>query len=184
MGRMAGIAAWLVMLGCGPLDVGGAGDGTATSVGSTGPGGSSSGGGETFATTAVGTQDGGSTGLEPDGGSTDDGGTTMTASTGEAESGGTTTGSDGASSSSGSAITCDEMYGTAPDYILCMETDSECHFNATTNGSCNELCPMYGGACIEAFDNPNTAGQECEANPAAGDTCSTSRTTGLCVCSK
>ncbi len=79
---------------------------------------------------------------------------------------------------------CDELYGAAPDYILCMETERECHFNATTNGHCHDMCMSLGGLCLGAFNNPNDPGDECMIIEPNTDTCSTVRGTEICVCNK
>lgn len=181
-----GIAIVVAVLGCGPLDVGGAGEGTASETGSTGRVSDSSTseapgtGVDTEAGTSNGDGGGTSTGsIDPDGDSstgrvaTDEGTSTTDGSTGTDEG-----------SSSGSAASCDELYGAAPDYILCMETDTECHFNATTNGNCNDMCAMFMGTCVAAFDNPNSAGQECDIIEPNTDTCDTNRGTEICACSK
>lgn len=49
---------------------------------------------------------------------------------------------------------CDDLFGMAPDYILCMETADACRFNATTGGgSCDDICGMFGSTCNTAFNN-------------------------------
>lgn len=82
--------------------------------------------------------------------------------------------------------TCDDIYSTASGYILCQETATSCEFNANTpNGNCQTLCTSFSGqTCLGAHDNPDTAGQECNANLGAGDDCSTNRGTEICVCSR
>lgn len=80
---------------------------------------------------------------------------------------------------------CDELYGEAPEYILCAEEAATCTFNARTDGgTCNEMCALYGGTCIRAHDNESTPGTECVANLPAGDDCNTPRSTEICVCSR
>ena len=64
----------------------------------------------------------------------------------------TTTGEPGTSTTSGAAMTCGEQYGAAMDYMLCVEEPDSCAFNVTVGmaASCNDVCTMYGGECIEA----------------------------------
>lgn len=173
-----------LLLGC-QLPTGGSGELTTgssatTSTDETGPG-----LGETTApnggSTGVGTGDGGSTHGELTG--TETGSTTTT---GGDTDGDTTAGiASAGSTSSGGPLTCDELYGNAPGYVLCEQTDRECRFNATTGGgTCNQMCTDFGGTCLAAFDNPNTAGQECIVLEPNKDTCETPRTTELCVCSR
>lgn len=65
-------------------------------------------------------------------------------------SGGSSTGSD--ATSTGSAASCQEIYGAAADFELCMETADACAFNVTTNGqdSCDDVCQGFGGTCLSA----------------------------------
>lgn len=105
---------------------------------------------------------------------------------------GASTDSDGATESRGSSSetgapvvpSCAQIYGAAPGYILCVETDTECHFNATTNGTCLDMCMAYGGGCLDAMDNFNDPGLECDVVRPDEDTCMTVRGTELCVCDK
>jgi hypothetical protein len=105
------------------------------------------------------------------------------ASTGEGSSSGLAgTSSGGESSSSTEAPpSCDELYGMAQGYLLCLETLNECHFATITNGgNCNALCSTYGGACIDAFDNTDG----CAVIRPDMDTCETNRYSEICVCSR
>jgi len=108
-----------------------------------------------------------------------------TGSTGDMSTGSTgdmSTGSTGdMSTGSTGGPTCDDLYGMAPDYILCVETPTECHFNATTGGgNCNEMCASLMGTCLAAFDN----GMACDIIKPNMDDCTTNRTTEICVCDK
>ncbi len=97
--------------------------------------------------------------------------------TGDGSSTGGGTGSTGAS-----APTCDELYGSAPGYLLCDESQDECTFSAQINGgSCSDLCTSFGATCIAAYDNG--AGDSCVVQ-SLSDTCFTLRVTEICVCSK
>jgi hypothetical protein len=126
--------------------------------------------------------DGTTQGVQP-GTSTGNEATSSTSTGGEP--GSTSTGGEPGSSSAGPSPSCDELYGGAPGYILCMESDSECRFNATTGGGdCNMMCAQFLGTCIEAFDNPNDPGDECDIVRPNSDDCNTDRGTELCVCSK
>jgi hypothetical protein len=104
-------------------------------------------------------------------------------STGEVAStglAGTSTGGE-SSSSTEAPPSCDELYGMAQGYLLCLETLNECHFATITNGgNCNALCSTYGGACIDAFDNTDG----CAVIRPDMDTCETNRYSEICVCSR
>jgi hypothetical protein len=92
----------------------------------------------------------------------------------------------GSSSSSGSVAppSCDDVFGKAPGYVLCEETDTTCNFAALTMGTCAQMCAAYGGTCLEAFDNVGSGGVECVPVRLSTDTCDTSRQTEICVCDK
>jgi len=84
------------------------------------------------------------------------------------------------------SASCDELYGAVPGYILCWETDDRCAFNAEMYAypgrSCGELCPDFGGVCLDGIDNPNDVGRECEEG--GSDGCDSYRGTELCVCNR
>ncbi len=129
------------------------------------------------ATTST-SDDGGSTTLGVDPSSTSTGEVT-TASTGSTSLGESSSSDDGSLAQS-----CQELYDGAPGYVLCGETDTDCTFNATMGGNdCHQMCGLFGGTCIDALDNPNSAGQECFVQ---GDsTCeNNTKSTTICICSK
>jgi hypothetical protein len=66
-------------------------------------------------------------------------------------SGDPSTGTPGTSSGTG-ASACDDVYGAAPDYMLCEEMADSCSFNVTIDMamSCNDVCTTYGGTCVGA----------------------------------
>lgn len=98
-------------------------------------------------------------------------------------SSGTGEGSDETGGSTGSLASCDQLYGDALDYLLCSQEPDRCHFSVTTDGaSCEALCAQHGGTCLQAFDNPNDPGTEC--NVLGEDTCQTQRSTEICVCTR
>lgn len=130
--------------------------------------------------TTQGVQPGTSTG-DTTGSASNGNGTTAEGSEGDQQS----TGESNGESSGMQVPSCDDLFGAAPDYLLCAETDQECQFNATTGGgNCDQMCGMFGAACNAAFDNPNSAGQECDIIMPNTDTCATNRGTEICVCAK
>jgi hypothetical protein len=89
---------------------------------------------------------------------------------------------DDGDSTSGAKPSCDEQYGDSPDYLLCEETPESCSFNATIANtiSCNDVCSMGGGTCIEAHLNEEDL---ClSTGPAACD--QNDFNDGICVCSR
>lgn len=77
-----------------------------------------------------------------------------------------------------SPTACNDLYGTASDYLLCEQLDLTCEFNVTLNGqSCDDLCGVYGKSCVTAYSN---AAGSC--TRAGADVCSTATADQLCVC--
>ena len=78
--------------------------------------------------------------------------TTMSDSTGVTTMPGTDEGSSSGSMMDTGAMTCDEMYGGAMDYMSCDEQPDSCAFNVTMNmmASCDDVCMMFGGTCLQA----------------------------------
>jgi hypothetical protein len=170
-----------LLLGCGPAPTevtppANGSSGPATSTVGTAPTSSSSGAEDTTDGSADGS--GGASG-HGTAASSDD--TTQGLQPGTSTGGASSTGVVDPSTSTGSGPTCNELYGMAPDYELCLETPDECHFATVTGGgNCSTLCGTYGGTCIDAFDNSDG----CTVIRPDTDTCRTNRQTEICVCSR
>lgn len=78
--------------------------------------------------------------------------------------------------------TCQELFGTASNYNLCMEDDTSCMFALDTGGmSCNGICGSFGHACLGAIDNPG--GYDCSNR--GNLTCNDAgKSTTICICAK
>jgi hypothetical protein len=74
---------------------------------------------------------------------------------------------------------CDQIYGTASGYELCLQRQDECEFLAFTDGSCSELCGPLGGTCVTAYDDLNLS---CAIDSTLG--CNANRAVQICVCSR
>ena len=89
---------------------------------------------------------------------------------------------DGDTSTGGAAMSCDEQYGGATDYQLCVEADDSCSFNTTTAAmmNCTQVCEGLGGTCLGAQLN------EADLCTANGDTtCDDAGNMDLiCTCSR
>ncbi|MEM6291554.1 MAG: hypothetical protein AAGA54_09825 [Myxococcota bacterium] len=89
---------------------------------------------------------------------------------------------DGDTSTGGVAMSCDQLYGGADDYLLCVEADDSCSFNTTTMQmtNCTQVCESFGGMCLSAQFN------EAELCTANGDTtCDDAGNMDLiCTCSR
>jgi hypothetical protein len=78
--------------------------------------------------------------------------------------------------------TCAALFSSAPEFILCGETDTTCSFNARTGGgTCEQMCGSLGVACVGAIDND---GSSCTEIPGSADTCQTPRITEICICER
>ena len=80
---------------------------------------------------------------------------------------------------------CNELYGAAPEYVLCQQLDLTCEFNVLTNGgNCNQMCANFGGSCVAAYDNDTGPDLDCVRKEASGDDCTTNRNTEICICTR
>lgn len=90
---------------------------------------------------------------------------------------------DPGSSSSGDPppLTCDQIFGTADGYLLCMEDETSCTFALNTgNNNCNVVCSSFGEVCLGAIDNPT--GVTCDQQGASS--CDVTKGSTICICSK
>jgi len=88
------------------------------------------------------------------------------------------------SSDSGPSPSCNELFGSASGYVLCLENETSCSFNANTGGvSCDGICGSFGAVCLDAIDNPSVVGQECIAQ-GMSFCANAAKGTTICVCSK
>jgi hypothetical protein len=81
--------------------------------------------------------------------------------------------------------TCNELFGTATDYVWCWEDDVSCGFSVNPGGlTCNGVCALFGATCIDNFDNPG-AGEECVVQATEAD-CNSNlgEVSTICVCAK
>ncbi len=77
---------------------------------------------------------------------------------------------------------CEALFGDAPRFVLCDETETTCSFNALTDGgTCNQMCRSLGSRCVGAIDND---GNSCREIRGSRDTCDTRRQTEICICER
>ena len=113
-------------------------------------------------------------------GTTDAIGGTTAASTGEVIG----TGTGASSSEGGMPASCDDIFGAAPDYVLCMADATSCTFTVSTGGSsCDTVCASFGEACLGALDNPGLGGDRCLVQ-GPYDCASTSKAYTICICTR
>ncbi len=64
------------------------------------------------------------------------------------------------------ASSCEQLYGSAPNFVDCVQTSTECHFRfRNTEYSCEQICAQAGGSCIDMFDNSGNCGIDPQDNP-------------------
>jgi hypothetical protein len=194
---MGGISAgWWValglLLGCGPAppEVVGVYDGSGTTSssggstaptthgapGSTGPVADGSGGSTSVGTIDVAGSESDATtqAVDPE---TD---TSATTSTDESTSVASTT-DEPVGTTTGASQSCDDIYGMAPGYQLCVELDAQCNFDADLGGGdCSTMCSNYGGICLGALGNSSGGG----CFVLGIDACDSTAETEICICSK
>jgi hypothetical protein len=63
---------------------------------------------------------------------------------------------DGAIDGAGAA-SCDDLFGTVPEYELCEESTATCTFGGLIEGTCDAMCAMFGSTCESARDSDEGA---------------------------
>jgi hypothetical protein len=135
-------------------------------------------------TTSAGTASGSGSGSSSESGSSSTGPdtTTLPADDSGSSSGTPPPMTDSGSSSGGMPGMCDGLFGAAPGYMLCEETDTTCSFTATlAMTSCDAMCMMFGATCTATFTNtaPDCASIDVET------TCDDATANDqICVCAK
>ena len=91
--------------------------------------------------------------------------------------------SDAAPADGGPLATCDEQFGAAAGYVLCVEAADTCEFFVRTEvaTACTDICPEFGSECVNSFD-ADGAGAEC--THVTEDNCTLTHMTQICVCSR
>ena len=82
------------------------------------------------------------------------------------------------------ALTCDDVFGDAVDYIRCeeFETPARCAFNVTlSDDNCGNLCQDFGRNCLGALNNTSTS---CTALEQELFPCDHGATDHICLCAK
>lgn len=77
---------------------------------------------------------------------------------------------------------CDEQFGSANAYQLCIEEPTSCEFYVQTDiaTACSVICGDFGAECITSYDS--SAGMECIREPEGN--CDITHQTQLCVCAR
>lgn len=90
---------------------------------------------------------------------------------------------DAAPPDGGGGATCDDQYGEAGSYVLCLEEADSCEFFVRTEvaTACADICPLYGGECINSFDSDGS-GTECTRLEEGA--CTAVHQGQICICSR
>ncbi len=80
---------------------------------------------------------------------------------------------------------CDEIFGSAPDYQLCSEDANSCTFYSRLfNGDdfvCQDACGTFDSECLDGFADTDL-GDKCEIDTEEG--CESPHEDQICVCSR
>jgi hypothetical protein len=78
---------------------------------------------------------------------------------------------------------CDDVFGAARGYVLCDSDDSSCTFYLNLDGdfSCATACDGFGVACLDGWDDTDTANQ-CEVEVRIG--CDDAHSDEICQCAR
>lgn len=81
------------------------------------------------------------------------------------------------------AMSCDEEFGAAPSYTLCVEEADTCEFFVTADvaTACNDICAQYGATCVNSFDATG-GGTECTRE--VEGLCTATHMSQICICSR
>ena len=78
-------------------------------------------------------------------------------------------------------VPCDEQFGEALDYNLCVEEPTGCEFFAQTAGqTCAAFCELYGSTCINSWD----ASPDLPCTRQIEDGCQVAHSTQICLCGR
>ncbi len=77
---------------------------------------------------------------------------------------------------------CDDVFGSSRDYMLCAERGTECEFFVTLDfRSCADECGMRGTTCIDAYGEVNTS-KPCTRGARRG--CGSDNRDLICICTR
>ena len=83
----------------------------------------------------------------------------------------------------GDGAACDQAFGSAPDYFLCLAEENACHFFVRLldgdDFTCNTACAEFGVACLDGFSDTDE-GIPCEIDEQVG--CNSDHEDQICVC--
>ncbi len=108
---------------------------------------------------------------------------------GPADTGAVEDASEADTGSSGPAPSCDEVYGAADGYQLCMEAEEECVFyvRLREGRSCDDVCTSgtEPGVCLRVEENLNSAAHRCTPTGGDDEECDDhDAEDNICVCSR
>jgi hypothetical protein len=123
-------------------------------------------------------------GVCPDGFACVDGTCVASAAGQDGGAGGDATGqADAGAADSGPLLTCDEQFGAAPSYTLCLEEATTCEFFVTADvaSACTDICLQYDATCVNSYDATG-GGTECTRELEGA--CTATHQSQICICDR
>lgn len=79
--------------------------------------------------------------------------------------------------------TCDEQFGAAPSYTLCLEEAGSCEFFVTQEvaTACTDICAQFAAECLNSFDATG-GGTECTREVEGA--CTAAHVSQICICAR
>lgn len=83
----------------------------------------------------------------------------------------------------GPLLSCDEQFGAALQYTLCVEEPTTCEFFVATEvgATCTDICLTYDAECVNSFDATG-GGTECTHE--IEDGCVVTHQSQICICGR
>jgi hypothetical protein len=93
---------------------------------------------------------------------------------------------DGAPPDAAIQASCDDQYGSAPDYVLCAEEPDRCQFFLFTEvaATCDEHCLAIGGGDCLTAHNADSAGKADPCELQKETSCEAPNSSQVCVCAR
>jgi hypothetical protein len=90
---------------------------------------------------------------------------------------------DAAGADASALPTCDEQFGAAPSYTLCLEDATSCEFFVTQEvaTACTDICAQFGAECVNSFDATG-GGTECTREVEGA--CTATHMSQICICAR
>ncbi|HEU5058131.1 MAG TPA: hypothetical protein VFU21_16480 [Kofleriaceae bacterium] len=86
--------------------------------------------------------------------------------------------------SGGQAVSCEEAFGAAPDFVLCSSTETSCTFYTRlldgVEFTCSDACTEFDSACLDGLADDDSADDKCVVDQ--DEDCQQLHEDQICVC--